>query len=73
MVETNNDYRNTNLYRNAQAVMDTLQAREELLSAMQIENKRLVAQVTQLEQRVAKTEHMIDTMWVKWMGHGSTE
>jgi len=73
MTETNNDYKSTILYRNAKAVMDTLEAREQLLSAMQIEHKRLVAHVTQLEQRVAKAEHLVDTMWVKWMGHGSTE
>jgi len=73
MTKTNDDYRNTLLYRNAKAVMDTLEARESLLNAMQIENKRLVAEVEQLKQRVAKTEHMVDTMWVKWMGHGSTE
>ena len=67
------DFRDTILYRNAQAVMDTLKAREELLSAMQTENTRLVALVQQLSQRLDKTEHQVDTMWVKWMGHGSTE
>jgi hypothetical protein len=71
--ERDGDYRDTILYRNAQAVMDTLKAREELLAAMRVEHSRLTAEVQQLKQRLDKTEHMVDTMWVKWMGHGSTE
>jgi len=67
------DYRDTNLYRNARAVMDTLEAREELLSAIQVEIQRLTAMVAQLSQEHGQTRHMVDTMWVKWMGHGSTE
>ena len=73
-VEDNDtDYRNTNLYRNAQAVMDTLKAREEELSALRVEMQRLRAEVTLLNQEHTQTRHMVDTMWVKWMGHGSTE
>jgi hypothetical protein len=67
------DYRNTILYRNAKAVMDTLDARQELLDAIQVENQRLRSELTQLQQEHAQTRHMVDTMWVKWMGHGSTE
>ena len=67
------DYESTILYRNAQAVMDTLKAREEELAAMKKEHQRLQAQFQQLDEEQRKTQHMVDTMWVKWMGHGSTE
>jgi hypothetical protein len=67
------DYRNTILYRNTQAVMDTLDARQELLDALQVENQRFRSELTQFQQEHAQTRHMVDTMWVKWMGHGSTE
>ena len=67
------DYESTILYRNAQAVMDTLKAREEELAAMKKEHQRLQAQFNHLNQAQLETRHMVDTMWVKWMGHGSTE
>jgi hypothetical protein len=67
------DYRNTILYRNAKAVMDTLEARESELTAMKKELQRTQAVVQQLAEEQRKTQHQVDTMWVKWMGHGSTE
>lgn len=73
LTDGNGDYRNTILYRNAQAAMNTLKAREEELSAMKKELQRTQAVVQQLNQEQQQTRHMVDTMWVKWMGHGSTE
>ena len=71
--EENEDYRNTVLYRNAKAVMDTLDAKSEELAAMKVEHQRLQAKFQQLDEQHTQTRHMVDTMWVKWMGHGSTE
>ena len=69
----NSDYRNTNLYRNAKAAMATLDATNEKLGALEIEHQRLRAQHNMLQEEHRKTRHMVDTMWVKWMGHGATE
>ena len=69
----NEDYRNTNLYRNAKAVMATLDSTNEILRALEIEHQRLRAEHMMLQEEHRKTRHMVDTMWVKWMGHGATE
>jgi len=67
------NYTDTILYRNAQAVMDTLASQKELIEAMQVEIQRLTAVTTVLVAEQAQTRHLVDTMWVSWMGHGSTE
>lgn len=73
LTDGDGDYRNTILYRNAEAVMRTLEAREQELAAMKKELQRTQAVVQQLAEEHRKTQHQVDTMWVKWMGHGSTE
>lgn len=67
------DYQGTLLYRNAKAVQQQMEAQTELLQALQMENKRLRSEVTVLTGETTNLRHMVDTMWVKWMGHGSTE
>ena len=67
------DYKGTNLYRNAKAVMHTLDDTNEKFRALEIEHQRLRAQFNMLVEEHRKTRHMVDTMWVKWMGHGATE
>lgn len=64
----------TPLYeRNSATVQQKLDSQEETFAAMQVEIQRLRATVQQLITEQAQTKHMVDTMWVKWMGHGATE
>ena len=66
------DYQSTLLYKNAKAVQQRL---DELVNEMEVvkqENGRLRAELTMLDEQHSQTRHRVDTMWVKWMGHGPT-
>ena len=67
------DYQATLLYRNAKAVQQRLDELVNEMSAVEQENGRLRAELTMLGEQHRQTRHMVDTMWVKWMGHGATE
>lgn len=67
------DFHSTLLYKNAKAVQQKLEAQGDEMAALKIEYGRLRNELTVLTQQSAETRHMVDTMWVKWMGHGSTE
>ncbi len=71
--KSDGDYQGTLLYRNAKAVQQQLDAQTIELDLVKQENVRLRNELTVLAQQSAETRHLVDTMWVKWMGHGSTE
>ena len=72
-VEQGDAVQSTLLYRNTKAVQQQMEAQTSLIQTMQIETKRLRNEVTVLTTETVALRHMVDTMWVKWMGHGSTE
>ena len=73
MTEPEGDWQGTLLYRNAKAVQQQLEAQTIDLDLVKQENRRLRNELTVLTEQHLKTRHLVDTMWVKWMGHGSTE
>ena len=73
MSKDDGDYRGTLLYRNAKAVQQRLDELVNEMAVVERENERLRAELTVLNEQHAQTRHLVDTMWVKWMGHGSTE
>lgn len=72
MSKTEGDFHSTLLYKNAKAVQQKLEVQGDEILGLKADLKRLRDELTVANQESAALRHMVDTMWVKWMGHGPT-
>ena len=72
MSETEGDYRATLLYRNSMAAEQSLNEAHERISRLEEQLEKLRQLVVAVGVEARQTQHQVNVMWVKTMGHGST-